>query len=99
VPTVTLTDCGPVPLIWTDAGKLQVGPFVTVGVIAQLKLSVPLSPPEDVRLRLKLAVWPAVIVSDGGEVGLREKSGAAWTMSNELVLLVTNPAVPVICMG
>ena len=57
-----LTDCEPVPMIRVDDGTLQVGALVTDGVIAQLKLTVPLNPPINVSARLKPAVWPAVIV-------------------------------------
>lgn len=62
VATLTVTDCEPVPLIGIDDGTLQVGVGITDGVIAQLKWTVPVNVPTGVRARLKLAVWPAVIV-------------------------------------
>jgi hypothetical protein len=79
VPTLTLTDWVPGPLTCTEAGALQVGGGVTDGVMAQLKLTVPVNAPDGVTSRLKFAVCPALIVRDVGEpgVGPREKSGAA----------------------
>lgn len=79
VPTLTLIDCELEPLICTDEGTLHVGPFVTVGMIKQLNLTVPVNAPEGVRSRLKFADWPAVMVSEVGEpeLGPKEKSLAA----------------------
>jgi hypothetical protein len=63
VPTFTVTDCAAAPLICTDEfDKVHVGPAVTDGVIAQLKFTVPLNLPDPAKLRLKLAVWPALTV-------------------------------------
>ena len=65
VATVTVTDCAALPLICTDElDKLQVGPAATTGVIAQLRSTVPLKVPDLVRLRLKLAVCPALTGCD-----------------------------------
>ena len=80
VPTFTVTDCGVVPLICSEGlDKLQVGPSVTVGVTAQLRLTVPLNMPDPAKLRLKLAVCPALMVCDvdDPEAGEMLKPGAA----------------------
>jgi hypothetical protein len=63
----------------TDAGTEQAGPVVTEGVIAQVRLTVPLNDPAGVTERLKDAVCPAAMVAefedpDAGDI---EKSGTA----------------------
>ena len=79
VPTCTATVCGPVPVICTEDGTLQVGAGVTVGVMAQLKFTVPVNDPVGVMARLKLAVCPALTVWEVGEpeAAPSEKPGAA----------------------
>jgi hypothetical protein len=69
VPWVTLT----------EAGTVQIGAGVTAGVIAQLRLTVPLNDPAGVTARLKDAVCPAVMVAEFADpvVGAMAKSGAA----------------------
>jgi hypothetical protein len=97
VPTFTATDCTVVPLICSDElDKLQVGPRVTAGVMAQPRFTVPLNVPDPARLRLKLAVCPALTVCDVGEPepGLMLKSGAAWTTRDTAELFTIDPAPP-----
>ena len=79
VATFTVTDCVPLPLIWTEElDRPQVGAGVTAGVMAQLRFTVPVNPPSGANARLKLAVWPAVMVWEVGEpdAEVAEKSGA-----------------------
>jgi hypothetical protein len=83
VATVTVTDCGPLPVIWTEElDSLQVGgvnaPGVATGVMKQLKFTVPVNEPEGARDRLKLALCPAFTVceEEEPEAGLTVKSGA-----------------------
>ena len=68
VPTVTLT----------EAGTVQTGAGMTTGVIAQLRLTIPLNDPAGVTVRLKDAVCPAVMVAelDDPDAGPTAKSGA-----------------------
>ena len=69
VPSVTLT----------DDGTVHNGAGVTAGVIAQLRLTVPLNDPAGVTARSKDAVCPAVIVAEfeEPEAGPIAKSGTA----------------------
>jgi hypothetical protein len=69
VPWVTLT----------EAGTVQTGAGVTAGVIAQVRLTVPLNDPDGVIARLKEAVCPAAMVAEfeDPEAGPIAKSGAA----------------------
>jgi hypothetical protein len=97
VPTFTVTDCAAVPLICSDElDKLQVGPRVAAGVMAQLRLTVPLNVPDPAKLRLKLAVCPALTVCDVDEPepGFILKSGAAWTTRDTAELFTIDPAPP-----
>jgi hypothetical protein len=97
VPTFSVTDCAVVPLICSDElDKLQVGPRVIAGVLAQLRLTVPLNVPDPAKLRLKLAVCPALTVCDVDEPepGFRLKSGAAWTMRDTVELFAIDPEPP-----
>jgi hypothetical protein len=100
VPTVTVTDCAVVPLICSDAlDKLQVGPRVAAGVMAQLRLTVPLNVPDPARLRLKLAACPALTVCDVGEPepGFMLKSGVAWTTRDTPEPFTIDPELPWTC--
>ena len=79
VPTLTVTDCA-APLICTDElDKLQVGPSVAAGVTAQLRSTAPLNVPDPAKLRLKVAVSPALTVCDVDEpeAVVMLKSGSA----------------------
>lgn len=68
VPTFTVIHCASLPLICTDElDKLQVGPSVATGVTARLRFTVPPNFPEAVRLSVKLAVCPAVMICDVGD--------------------------------
>jgi hypothetical protein len=63
VATVTITGCQAPPLSCTDElDKLQVGAGVTVGVMAQLKLAVPVNECAAARTSGKLAFCPALTV-------------------------------------
>lgn len=80
VATFTVTDCVPLPLIGTEElDRLQIGAGVTAGVIAQVRLTVPVNDPVGASTRLKLAVCPALIVWEVGEpeVAPIVKSGVA----------------------
>lgn len=100
VPTFTVTDWGVVPLICTDElDKLHVGAGVTTGVTAQLRFTVPLNVPDPARLRLKLAVCPALTVCDVAEGGFMLKSGAAWITRDTAELFTIEPALPFTCTG
>lgn len=68
VATFTITVCVPLPLICTEElDRLQVGAGVTAGVMAQVKLTVPVNEPVGASARLKVAVCPAVMVWEVGE--------------------------------
>ena len=57
VPTATVTDAPPLPLICTEEfDKLHVGGGVTAGVMLQFRFSVPVNDPVGANARLKLAV-------------------------------------------
>jgi hypothetical protein len=95
VPTDTATGCAPLPLICTELGKVQVGAGVTTGVMAQLRLTVPLKDADAMTTRLKLALCPALIVWEIGDpvAGPRLKSGATVNVTD--VACMTVPEVPV----
>jgi hypothetical protein len=79
----TVTVCAAVPVICPEEGILHVGAGVATGVIAQLRLTVPVNPPVPAKARLKLAVCPAVKVClvEEPEAAAIEKSGAAgWVV-------------------
>ena len=96
VATFTVTVCVPVPLICTEEGTLQVGAGVAAGVIAQLRLTVPVKDPVPAKARLKLAVSPALMVWEVGdpEDGEIVKSGSARTTRDTTVLFVAPFALP-----
>jgi hypothetical protein len=76
VATLTATVCVPLLLICTDeVDRLHVGAGVTIGVIAQLRLMVPVKDPTEVKSRLKFAVCPALMVCEVDD-GVMLKSGA-----------------------
>jgi hypothetical protein len=80
VATITVTDCVPLPLICTDElERLQVGAGLTTGVMAQLRLTVPVKAPDGVTTKLNVAFCPALISSEVGDpdAGVILKSGAA----------------------
>jgi hypothetical protein len=95
VPTDTATGCAPPPLICTELGKVQVGAVVTIGVMAQVRLTVPVRDADGVTTRLKLALCPALMVWEvwDPEAGPRVKSGATVRVTD--VACVTIPDVPV----
>jgi hypothetical protein len=72
----------------TEAGTEQTGAGVTAGMIAQLRLTVPINDPEGVTARLKDAVCPAEIVAEfeDPEAGPVEKPGAAVAMPDKPTL-------------
>ena len=80
VSTLIVTVSVPLPRICTEElDRLHVGAGVTLGVIAQLRFTVPAKDPTDVKSRLKLAVCPALMVWEIGDpdAAPRLKSGAA----------------------
>jgi hypothetical protein len=80
VPTVTVTDWFPLPVICTEElDKPQVGAGLTTGVMAQLRFTVPVNPAEGVMTKLNLALCPAFMVCEVGdpEAAPIAKSGAA----------------------
>jgi hypothetical protein len=94
VPTFTVTDCAEVPLICSEElDRLHVGPRVTAGVTTQPRFTDPLNVPDPARLRLKLAVCPALTVCDVVEDGLMLKSGAAWTARNTAESFTIDPVL------
>ena len=75
--TETMTVCVPLPVRLTvGLDKLQVGAGVAAGVIAQLRLTVPVNDPIDAKDSVKLAACPALIVWEVGDpdAGPIEKS-------------------------
>ena len=94
VPTVNVTGCDPLPLRFMDElDRPQVGAGVAAGVIAQVRLAVPLNDPAGASIRLKVAVCPALTVCEIGEpdAGLKVKSGT--TVSATEVLCTVPPEV------
>ena len=97
VPTFTVTDSVPLPLICTDElDKVQVVAGVTVGVTAQLKFTVPENDPDPPRANEKVAVCPALMTWEAGDpdAALIVKSGAACTINDTGVLFTIDPEVP-----
>ena len=64
VETVTFTGVAELPVTLTDAGTLQTGAGVTVGVILQARFTTPLNDPAGVSAKLNVAVLPAEIVDE-----------------------------------
>ena len=78
VEIVTVTGVAELPVTFTDAGTLQIGAGVTVGLMLQAKFTIPLNDPAGVSDKLKIAVPPAEIVDELPPVGIPiVKSGAA----------------------
>jgi hypothetical protein len=96
--TLRVAVCGVEPLIVTEAGTLHVaGSLGAVGVIAQLRLTTPVNPPDGVTVSVAVPLLPAVIVS---EVGLPEtvKPGGGAdnlkTVPQSMPFAPPNSAVP-----
>jgi hypothetical protein len=98
VPKATATDAPAPPLICTEElDRLQVGAGVTVGVMAQLKFTVPVNDPVGAIATPKLAVCPAFMVWEVGdpEAAPSVKPGAdACTVRVTVVLCRSLPEVP-----
>jgi hypothetical protein len=93
VPSVTLTDDG---TVHNGAGVNGAG--VTAGVIAQLRLTVPLNDPAGVTARLKDAVCPAAIVAEfeDPDAGPMTKSGTAAPVPESAIICGLPAALSVI---
>jgi len=70
---------------------VQVGEGVTTGVTAQLKFTVSFKEPEAVKVKVKLALWQALIVWEVVDPAKIEKSGGAWTVSDKATLWLSDP--------
>jgi hypothetical protein len=79
--------------------RAQVGAGVSVGVMAQLRFTVPENDPVGAKAKLKLAVCPALMVWEVGdpEPAPMVKSGAAWTTSETGTLFTIEPELPWTC--
>lgn len=100
VPTFTVTDSVPLPLIFTEElDNVQVGAGVTDGVIAQLKLTVPVNDSVPANANEKFAVCPTLIVCEVGEPEAVSivKSGGPCTTNDTGVLFTIEPEVPCTC--
>lgn len=76
VPTMTVTACG-LPLICTEgADNVHIAGGAAAGVMAQLRFMVPEKDPLGVRLKVKLAFCPGVMLCELGEGAAIAKSGA-----------------------
>jgi len=77
VATVTVTGAAAPPVTLTEPGKVQLGGGVTTGVMLQVKLTVPLNAKAGVTTKLKVALFPAVMVDelDDPGAGPMAKSG------------------------
>ena len=69
VATVTVTGAAAPPVMLTEPGKVQLGAGDTVGVILQVKLTVPLNARAGVTNKLKVAFFPAAIVDELDDPG------------------------------
>jgi len=78
VATVTVTVCAVLPICTDELDRLQVGGGVTVGLMPQVRLTLPLNPPTDANERLNVAFCPAEMVCEVGnpDAGPTVKSGA-----------------------
>jgi hypothetical protein len=95
VDTCTVAVCVPLPLICTEAGRVQVGARATAGLMLQLKFTVSANDPMGVKATLKLAVCPAVMVREAGapEAGPMVKSGVRLVNALSATLVVAPIAV------
>ena len=65
--TVSVVDCADAPVIVIEAGTLHVaGSLAAAGVIAQLRLTLPVNPPDGVKVTVEVfpVVAPGVTVTD-----------------------------------
>jgi hypothetical protein len=97
VPTVTVTVWLPLPVIFTEeVDNVHVGAGVTVGVMLQLRLTVPVNDPDGATTKLNLALCPALIVCDVDcpDAGPKLKSAAGCTTNETELLFTTAPELP-----
>ena len=80
VVTVTVTGVAAPRVRLTDAGTLQLGAGVTTGFMAQIRDTVPLNDPAGVKVKLKVAVLPALMVDELPDAIPMVKSGRAETV-------------------
>jgi hypothetical protein len=68
VPTVTVTDCDPLPVICTEeVDKPQVGAGVTDVLKLQLRVTAPTKDPDGAIVRLNVASCPALMACEVGD--------------------------------
>jgi hypothetical protein len=87
VATVTINGCDAPPVSCSDElDKLQVGAGVTLGVMAQLRLAVPVNEAAAARTSEKLAFCPALTVCD-----VPDPEAAPIVKSDEMVRITPVP--------
>jgi hypothetical protein len=98
VDTFTATGAAAPWVTLTEAGKVHIGAGVTAGVIAQLRLTVPLNDPVGETVRLKDAACPEVTVAEFEDpaAGPMAKSGAAVAVPDKPMLCGLPTALSVI---
>jgi hypothetical protein len=96
--TVRVAVCDAESLIVTDAGTLHVaGLLGAVGVIAQLRLMMPINPPDGVTVSVAVPLCPAVMVSEVGFAEIAKPGGAGdnlKTVPQSMPFAPANSVVP-----
>jgi hypothetical protein len=101
VDTVTVNAVAVPPVRLTEPGKLQVGAGLTVGLILQLRLTVPLNELDGVTARLNVAFCPAAMSAelDDPDAGAIVNPGAARTTNETALLSTSDWEVPMTFIG
>jgi hypothetical protein len=86
VPTVTVTVCAVLPICTGELDRPQVGGGVTVGLMLQVRLALPLNPPTAANEMLNVAFCPAEMVCEvwDPDAGAIVKSGGVAFVFVEL---------------
>ena len=85
---LTVTLWVPLPPLTVGEVKLQVGGTAVSGVMAQLKFTVELKPPDGTIVTLEVAELPALMLADENGVAVIEKDGAAAELIVRLAVVV-----------
>ena len=93
VENVTVTGVAALPARLTDPGKLQSGAGVSVGVMPQVRFTVPVNDLAGVSAKLNVALCPAVMVDEfeAPEAIAKVKSGGTGTVELRSTNMVDIP--------
>ena len=87
--------CTGAPLTVTRVDA-QTGAGLALVAIAQLRITVPLKPPDGVTVVMKVADLPGITLTEAGVGDASVKPGGIWTIRPTDVLWLADPEVPTI---